>query len=239
MDEVLQIVVLGRAARNGSNIKNRQPLSAMYVKSRPLSEFYQEIIEEELNVKSVVFKEDMSDFTSYSFKPQLKTLGPRYGKKLGEIRTLLSELDGSAAKKELDSTGFLRRTLADGTEVEFAPADLLIEMVKSTKYFSVEDQGITVAIDTTLTPELLEEGMVREIISKVQTMRKEAGFEVTDHIKLNVTGDEAVLAALTANKALVSEEVLADEVETAAAEGYTKDWDINGKNATITVAKIG
>ena len=237
MDEVLEIVVLGRAARNGANIKNRQPLAKMYVKSRPLSSFYQQIIEEELNVKEVIFQEDLSDFTSYSFKPQLKTLGPRYGKKLGEIRTLLQNLDGSAAKKELDSTGSLKRTLSDGTEIELAPEDLLIEMVKSTQYFSVEDQGITVAIDTILTPELLEEGMVREIISKVQTMRKEAGFEVTDHIHLYVTGDTAVTAALQNHLDEVAGEVLADAIKLEKGEGYSKDWDINGKPASISVEK--
>ncbi len=237
MDEVLEIVVLGRAARNGANIKNRQPLATMYVKSRPLSSFYREIIEEELNVKEVVFQEDLSDFTSYSFKPQLKTLGPRYGKKLGEIRTLLQNLDGSKAKKELDSTGSLKLTLSDGAEISLAPEDLLIDMVKSTRYLSVEDQGITVAIDTQLTPELLEEGMVREIISKVQTMRKEAGFEVTDHIALYVTGDEAVTSALKQHQDAVAGEVLADHIAFTTGEGYTKEWEINGKTAVFTVAK--
>ncbi len=156
MDEVLKIVVLGRAARNGANLKNRQPLAAMYVKAEPLESFYQDVIRDELNLKQVVFQEDLSEFTSYSFKPQLKTLGPRYGKKLGEIRTLLTNLNGSAAKKELDSTGALKLTLADGTEIALAPEDLLIEMTKSDRFFSVEDGDLTAAIDTQLTEELIE-----------------------------------------------------------------------------------
>jgi len=237
MDEVLKIVVLGRAARNGANRKNRQPLAAMYVKAAPLESFYQDIIRDELNLKQVVFREDLSEFTSYSFKPQLKTLGPRYGKKLGEIRTLLTNLNGSAAKKELDSTGTLKLILSDGEEISLAPEDLLIDMVKSTQYFSVEDQGITVAIDTVLTPALLEEGIVREVISKVQTMRKEAGFEVTDHIALSVTGDAAVTAALKNHQSEVAGEVLADHISFEAGEGDTKEWDINGKHAVFTVAK--
>ncbi len=238
MDEVLKIVVLGRAARNGANLKNRQPLAAMYVKAEPLESFYQDVIRDELNLKQVVFQEDLSEFTSYSFKPQLKTLGPRYGKKLGEIRTLLTNLNGSAAKKELDSTGALKLTLADGTEIALAPEDLLIEMTKSDRFFSVEDGDLTAAIDTQLTEELIEEGLVREVISKVQTMRKDSGFEVMDHIRLWVWGDKAVEAAVRKNAETIREETLSDEIRLEAHESGGKDWDINGKAASIAVEKV-
>ena len=238
MDEVLKIVVLGRAARNGANLKNRQPLAAMYVKAEPLESFYQDIIRDELNLKQVVFQEDLSEFTSYSFKPQLKTLGPRYGKKLGEIRTLLTNLNGSAAKKELDATGALKLTLADGTEIALAPEDLLIEMTKSDRFFSVEDGDLTAAIDTQLTEELIEEGLVREVISKVQTMRKDSGFEVMDHIRLWVWGDKAVEAAVRKNAETIREETLSDEIRLEAHESGGKDWDINGKAASIAVEKV-
>ena len=238
MDEVLKIVVLGRAARNGANLKNRQPLAAMYVKAEPLESFYQDIIRDELNLKQVIFQEDLSEFTSYSFKPQLKTLGPRYGKKLGEIRTLLTNLNGSAAKKELDATGALKLTLADGTEIALAPEDLLIEMTKSDRFFSVEDGDLTAAIDTQLTEELIEEGLVREVISKVQTMRKDSGFEVMDHIRLWVWGDKAVEAAVRKNAETIREETLSDEIRLEAHESGGKDWDINGKAASIAVEKV-
>ncbi len=238
MDEVLKIVVLGRAARNGANLKNRQPLAAMYVKAEPLESFYQDVIRDELNLKQVVFQEDLSEFTSYSFKPQLKTLGPRYGKKLGEIRTLLTNLNGSAAKKELDATGALKLTLADGTEIALAPEDLLIEMTKSDRFFSVEDGDLTAAIDTQLTEELIEEGLVREVISKVQTMRKDSGFEVMDHIRLWVWGDKAVEAAVRKNAETIREETLSDEIRLEAHESGGKDWDINGKAASIAVEKV-
>ena len=238
MDEVLKIVVLGRAARNGANLKNRQPLAAMYVKAEPLESFYQDVIRDELNLKQVVFQEDLSEFTSYSFKPQLKTLGPRYGKKLGEIRNLLANLNGSAAKKELDATGALKLTLADGTEIALAPEDLLIEMTKSDRFFSVEDGDLTAAIDTQLTEELIEEGLVREVISKVQTMRKDSGFEVMDHIRLWVWGDKAVEAAVRKNAETIREETLSDEIRLEAHESGGKDWDINGKAASIAVEKV-
>ena len=196
MDLVLKIVVLGRAARNGSNRKNRQPLAQMFVKAEEeLGDFYKEIIEDELNIKAVTFTQDVSAFTSYSFKPQLKTLGPKYGKRLGEIRTALMELDGSAAKKELDANGVLRLELQGGA-VELAPEDLLIEMTQSDRYFTVEDGGVTVAIDTELTEALIEEGFVRELVSKFQTMRKEAGYDVTDRIQVRC--EEAPIARVVA-----------------------------------------
>ena len=240
MDEVLKIVVLGRAARNGANRKNRQPLAAMFVKASPLEPFYQDIIRDELNLKQVVFQDDLSEFTSYSFKPQLKTLGPRYGKKLGEIRTLLAGLNGSAAKKELDSTGALKLALSGGEEISLAPEDLLIEMTKSDRFFSVEDGDLTVAIDTLLTEDLIEEGFVREVISKVQTMRKDSGFEVMDHIRLWVWGDKEIEETVLKRKNIltIQDETLADEIHLEAHENGKKDWDINGKAASIAVEKV-
>lgn len=237
MDLVLKVVVLGRAARNGANIKNRQPLATMYVKAEEaLSEFYKEIIEEELNIKAVVFTDDVSMFTSYSFKPQLKTLGPKYGKQLGEIRTALAELDGSAAKKELDANGALKLTLSIG-EISLTAEDLLIEMTQSTRYFSVEDGGVTVAIDTQLTAALIEEGFVREIVSKLQTMRKEADFNVEDHISVYAQGNEKICALMQANAQSIQEDVLADEMHLDSLDGYTKEWDINGETVTLGVKR--
>ncbi len=238
MDLVLKIVMLGRAARNGSSRKNRQPLAQMFVKAdEELSEFYKEIIEDELNIKAVEFTQDVSNFTSYSFKPQLRTLGPKFGKRLGEIRTALTELDGSAAKKELDANGVLKLELADGA-IELAPEDLLIEMTQSSRYFTVEDGGVTVAIDTLLTDELIEEGFVRELVSKFQTMRKEADFNVEDHIHAYAQGNEKVEALLAAHSAEVGGDVLADEVVTGALDGYTKEWDINGETVTLGVKRV-
>ena len=238
MDLVLKIVVLGRAARNGSNRKNRQPLAQMFVKAEEeLGDFYKEIIEDELNIKAVTFTHDVSAFTSYSFKPQLKTLGPKYGKRLGEIRTALMELDGSAAKKELDANGVLRLELQGGA-VELAPEDLLIEMTQSDRYFTVEDGGVTVAIDTELTEALIEEGFVRELVSKFQTMRKEAGFHVEDHIRAYASGNRKIEALLAANSAQVGGDILADAVCTGSLAGYTKEWDVNGEAVTLGVERI-
>ena len=236
MDLVLKIVVLGRAARNGSNRKNRQPLAQMFVKAEEeLGDFYKEIIEDELNIKAVTFTQDVSAFTSYSFKPQLKTLGPKYGKRLGEIRTALMELDGSAAKKELDANGVLRLELQGGA-VELAPEDLLIEMTQSDRYFTVEDGGVTVAIDTELTEALIEEGFVRELVSKFQT--KEAGFHVEDHIRAYASGNRKIEALLAANSAQVGGDILADAVCTGSLAGYTKEWDVNGEAVTLGVERI-
>lgn len=238
MDLVLKIVVLGRAARNGSNRKNRQPLAQMFVKAEEeLGDFYKEIIEDELNIKAATFTQDVSAFTSYSFKPQLKTLGPKYGKRLGEIRTALMELDGSAAKKELDANGVLRLELQGGA-VELAPEDLLIEMTQSDRYFTVEDGGVTVAIDTELTEALIEEGFVRELVSKFQTMRKEAGFHVEDHIRAYASGNRKIEALLAANSAQVGGDILADAVCTGSLAGYTKEWDVNGEAVTLGVERI-
>lgn len=238
MDLVLKIVVLGRAARNGANLKNRQPLAEMYVKAdEVLGEYYTAIIADELNVKKVTFTDDMSCFTDYHFKPQLKTLGPKYGKQLGEIRTLLQNLNGAKAKKELDETGVLKLVLSTG-EISLTVDDLLIEMTRSERYFSVEDGGVTVAIDTELTQELIEEGFVRELVSKLQTMRKEAGFEVEDHIIAAVCTNEKIQALMQANRDSIAEDVLADELVTEPIDGYTKDWDLNGEAVTLAVKKV-
>lgn len=238
MDLVLKIVVLGRAARNGANRKNRQPLAQMFVKAgEALDTFYREIIEDELNIKTVEFTQDVSAFTSYLFKPQLKTLGPKYGKHLGEIRTALSELDGSAAKKQLDAEGALTLALPSG-EVTLAPEDLLIETTQSERWFTVEEGGVTVAIDTLLTPELIEEGFVRELVSKFQTMRKEAGFEVEDHIRAFAAGNEKIETLLDANRVQVSADVLADAVTVGSVSGYTKEWNINGETVTLGVERV-
>ncbi len=238
MDTVLKVVVLGRAARNGAAIKNRQPLAKMYVKAEDeIGAFYKKIIEDELNIKSVECTADVSAFTSYSFKPQLKTLGPKYGKQLGEIRAALSGLNGSAAKKELDSTGVLKLMLSTG-EVQLSPEDLLIEMTRSEQYFSVEDGGVTVAIDTVLTDALVEEGFVREIISKLQTMRKEADFNVMDHIVVYVQGNEKVAEIMQKNLSVIENDTLADALKLEQMDGYAKEWDINGEKVTLGVKRV-
>ena len=238
MDLVLKVVVLGRAARNGANRKNRQPLAEMFVKAdEKLDEFYRDIIADELNIKKVTFTDDVSAFTNYTFKPQLKTLGPKYGKQLGEIRNLLANLDGSAAKKELDSTGVLKLELSTGT-IELTEADLLIEMTRSERYFSVEDGGVTVAIDTLLTDELVEEGFVRELVSKIQTMRKEAGFNVEDHIVVALSGNDRVVDIARRNEAAMAGDTLADAVKYDVTEGYSKEWDVNGETVTLGVQKV-
>ncbi len=237
MDEVLQIVVLGRAARNGCNRKNRQPLAKMYVKADAmLDTLYQQIIEEELNVKAVEFVEDTSAFSSYTFKPQLKTVGPKYGKQLGEIRTALAEIDGTAAYAELQSAGVLTLHLPSG-DVALAEEDLLIDTAQQEGFYTLSDRGVTVVLDTTLTPELIEEGFVREIISKLQTMRKEAGFEVTDHITVYVNGNENLAELITRNADTICEDVLADGIVMQETDGFVKEWDINGETVTFGVVK--
>ena len=238
MDEVLKIVVMGRAARNTANIKNRQPIGQMFVKApHSLPVFYQEIIEEELNVKKVVFTDDVRDFTSYSFKPQLKTVGPKYGKQLGSIKNALSEINGNEAMDTLNETGALTFTF-DGTEVVLTKEDLLIDTAQTEGYVSEGDNTITVVLDTNLTPELLAEGFVRELISKIQTMRKEAGFEVMDHILVYSKDNEAIEGILKDNEEEVKSEVLADSIQFGTAAGYVKEWNINGENVTLGVEKI-
>ncbi|MGN0541833.1 MAG: isoleucine--tRNA ligase [Acutalibacteraceae bacterium] len=237
MDEVLNIVVLGRAARNSANIKNRQPLGKIFVTApKALAEEYREIIEDELNVKELEFVTDSSSYVSYSFKPQLKTLGPKYGKLLGAIREHLASLDGSAAKQELDEKGALTFT-AGGTEISLAPEDLLIETVQKEGFQAESGGGVTVVLDTNLTPELVEEGFVRELISKIQTMRKDAGFEVMDTIRIYVSGNDKIAAIFEANKASIAHDVLATDITAAQGGSYTKDWDINGEKVTLGVEK--
>ena len=238
MDKVLEIVVLGRAARNGSALKNRQPLATMYVKlDGELDSFYTDIIRDELNIKNVSFTDKVDDFVTYGFKPQLKTVGPKFGKQLNEIRTALSELDGTKAKKELDENGRLVLSLPSG-EVTLETEDLLIEAKQKDGFYTVSDRGITVAIDTTLTKELVEEGFVRELISKIQTMRKEAGFNVTDHINVTVDGSKKVTDIALSKKADIAGDTLADDITAAKPAGYTKDWDINSEKVTIGVEKV-
>ena len=236
MEEVLDIVVLGRAARNTANIKNRQPLSVMYVSAdHELDSFYVDIIRDELNLKEVKFSDNVSGFVSYKFKPQLKTLGPKYGKNLGEIRNLLSELDGHKAMAELDETGELKLTISIG-EIALSKDDLLIETEQKEGYCTLTQNGVTVAMDTNLTEELISEGFVREIISKIQTMRKDSGFEVMDHIEVAIDTDEKLAAVIDANKAQISTDVLANSITCGAADGG-KEWDINGVKAVISVKK--
>ena len=237
MDHVLKSVVMGRATRNAANIKNRQPIANMFIKADfTLDEFCKEIIEDELNVKAVTFTDDVRDFTTYNFKPQLKTVGPKYGKFLGGIQKYLAEVDGNEAMDALDSTGILKFTVND-SEIELTKDDLLIEMVQQEGYVSENDATMTVVLDTTLTPELIEEGFVREIVSKVQTMRKEAGFEVMDRIKVFASGNDKIAEVLTANADVIKKEVLADDIVTGSNDGYTKEWNINGENVTLSVQK--
>ena len=239
MEHVLDLVVMGRACRNASNIKNRQPIGKMFVKADfDLPEFYQEIVADELNVKNVKFTDDVRDFTSYSFKPQLKTVGPKYGKMLGGIKAALNDIDGNAAMDELNATGALKLDV-NGQEIELFKEDLLIDTAQIEGYESVNDNGITVVLDTNLSPELLEEGFVREIISKIQTMRKEADFEVMDRIKVTYEGSEKAEAVFEKNNTLIAGEVLADEVVKAQPAGYVKEWKINGEVVTMGVEKKG
>ena len=237
MESVLQIVVQGRAARNGAACKNRQPLGKMYVQMEgALDEYCTAIIADELNIKSVEFITDAAAFMSYSFKPQLKTVGPKYGKQLGEIRTALAELDGNATMAELNEKGAITLGLASG-DVVLATEDLLIETTQTEGYYTVTDRGITVAIDTRLTPELIEEGFVREIVSKLQTMRKEAGFEVMDTISVYVTGNEAVEKLVGRNWESIGSDVMATALTVDETAGYVKEWNINGETVTLAVEK--
>ena len=238
MEDVLDAVVMGRACRNEAAIKNRQPISRMYIKSDfTLSEFYQEIIEDELNVKEVVFTDDVRDFTSYTFKPQLRTVGPKYGKQLGGIQKHLAALDGNAAMDELNADGALKFDV-DGVAVELTKDDLLIDMAQKEGYVSQEDNRMTVVLDTNLTPELVEEGFVYEIISKIQTMRKESGFEVTDHIRVSINGNDKLSEIAQKNKEAISGKVLADELTSGMEYGVSKEWNINGENAVIAVERV-
>jgi len=237
MDEVLKTVVMGRACRNTSNIKNRQPLSRMYVKApHRLDDYYVEIIEDELNVKEVVFTDDVRDFTTYTFKPQLRTVGPKYGKHLNAIRKVLSSLDGNAAMDELEKNGKL--TFEDaGTTIELTKDDLLIDMTQKEGFVTQEDGEVTVVIDTNLTDALIEEGYAAELISKIQTMRKDSGFEVMDRIRLSLSGNEKLYAIAKKNEKAIATKVLADGIEKDVTLDHEKEWNINGETIKIGVQK--
>lgn len=235
MELVLDIVVLGRAARNTANIKNRQPIGMMYVKAeQELSEFYKEIVEDELNIKEICFSDSVEKFVSYCLKPQFKVLGPKVGKQIGEIKAALSKLDGSAAKQELDMTGQLKLSLKDG-EVSLVAEDVDITMTQTEGYVATREGKITVVLDTKLTPELIEEGFVREIISKIQTMRKESGFDVMDHITVYISGNEKLEKIVAANVDTVKDIVLADEVKLGETIEKAKEWNINGEMLMLGV----
>ena len=235
MDEVLKVVVFGRAARNTANIKSRQPIANMYIKAaKTLDDYFVDILRDELNVKNVEFKEDLSAFTAYSFKPQLRTVGPKYGKHLNAIKEYLANVDGNKAMSELKADGVIKFT-ADDTEIALAEEDLLIDVAKMDGYVTEGDNYVTVVIDTTLTPELIEEGYVREVISKIQTMRKDSDFQVTDRIKVYVTGNAKIAEVMEKNADEIKRVVLGDAFVMDAACDNSKEWNINGEKVTIGV----
>ncbi len=235
MELVLEIVVLGRAARNASNIKNRQPIGNMYVKAdRQLDDFFKEIVASELNLKAVSFKDDMEEYLSYSFKPQFKVLGPKVGKQIGEVKAALAGINGHAAKAELESTGKLKLSLKSG-EVELLPEDVDITMSQTEGFATQRYGNVTIALETTLSQELIEEGFVREIISKLQTMRKENGFQVVDHITVYAAGNDKLVDIMSRNEDFLKKVVLADEVVYGSTEGFVKEWNINGEDITLAV----
>lgn len=235
MELVLEIVVLGRAARNASNIKNRQPIGNMYVKAdRQLDDFFKEIVASELNLKAVSFKDDMEEYLSYSFKPQFKVLGPKVGKQIGEVKAALAGINGHAAKAELESTGKLKLSLKSG-EVELLPEDVDITMSQTEGFATQRYGNVTIALETTLSQELIEEGFVREIISKLQTMRKENGFQVVDHITVYAAGNDKLVDIMSRNEDFLKKVVLADKVVYGSTEGFVKEWNINGEDITLAV----
>jgi isoleucyl-tRNA synthetase len=238
MDEVLRVVALGRACRNAAAVKTRQPIGKMYVKAEfDLPSFFREIIEEELNVKTVEFSDSVRDFTTYSFKPQLRTVGPKYGKFLGGIRTALAALDGNAAMDEIEETGKLMLTVgADVLPLE--KEDLLIEMTKQEGYESLSEGGITVVLDTNLTEALLEEGFVNELVSKLQNMRKDSGFEVTDRIRVGIAGNEKVEGILRRNEQAITAQVLAVSVTYGEIAESGKEWNLNGEKVSLSVERV-
>ena len=238
MEELLKIVVLGRAARNTANIKNRQPIGTMYIKAdKEMGQFYTDIIADELNVKEVKFANDVESFISYSFKPQLRTVGPKYGKLLNGIRTALAEINGTEAMNELRSTGLLTLDI-NGNKVELSEEDLLIETAQTEGYVTEADGDISVVLDTNLTPELIEEGFVREIVSKVQTMRKEAGFEVMDKIHIYAKDNDRILELMKNHKEEIMSVVLAEDMTLGTTDGYVKEWNINKEPVVLGVAKM-
>ena len=240
MEEVLHMVVMGRAARNAANIKNRQPIGTMFVKAeKELPAFFKEIVEEELNVKEVVFREDMSSLTSYSFKPQLRTVGPKYGKVLAGIKEYLAAIDGlaaAAAVTNLKDGGTLDFEV-NGTAVSLGEEDLLIEVAQMEGYVTEADNNMTVVLDTNLTESLIEEGFVYEVISKIQTMRKEADFEVLDHIKVSICDNAKLSAIVEKNQTVIAGKVLADSISSDETLAISKEWNVNGEKVTIGVEK--
>ena len=237
MEEVLDIVVLGRACRNTSGIKNRQPIGTMYVKAdSELGDNFKQIIEDELNVKEVKFTQDVRDFTSYSFKPQLRTLGRRFGKQINAFKEFLTTLDGNAVMDELNEKGSVTLTF-DGKEEVIEKDDLLIETAQKEGYVSGSDYGITTVLDTNLTEELIEEGFVLEVISKIQTMRKSADFEVTDRINVYVDGNDKIAGIMERNKDTIAGKVLADSIVAGEVKGSSEEWNINGEKVVLGVEK--
>ncbi|MDY4883678.1 MAG: DUF5915 domain-containing protein, partial [Anaerovibrio sp.] len=238
MELVLEIVVLGRAARNASNIKNRQPIGNMYVKAdRELDEFFKEIVASELNLKNVEFKADMEEYLSYSFKPQFKVLGPKVGKQIGEVKAALAAINGHAAKAELESTGKLVLELKSGT-VELTAEDVDITMSQTEGFATQRYGSVTIALETTLSQELIEEGFVREIISKLQTMRKENGFEVTDRISVFAAGNDKLTDIMSRNEDFIKKIVLGDSISYGTTDvdgGFAKEWNINGEEITLAI----
>ena len=237
MAEVLEAVVLGRACRNTANIKNRQPLARMFVKApKKLDSYFTDIIAEELNVREISYADDVEAFISYSFKPQLRTVGPKYGKLLGGIKAALSEINGNKAMNELRSKGLITLDI-NGAKAELTEEDLLIETAQTEGFVTEQSQNTAVVLDIRLTPELVEEGFVREIISKVQTMRKEAGFEVMDRITLYETDNEKIAEIIHTHEKEICQEVLAAQVVYRQTDGYVKDWNINGEHVVLGVRK--
>jgi isoleucyl-tRNA synthetase len=237
MEVVLEAVVLGRACRNEANIKNRQPIAKMFVKAEDhLSQFYLDIIRDELNVKEIEATDDVSALTNYTFKPQLKTLGRRFGKNINAVKEILAAVNGQAAMKELNETGALT-IIVDGNEEKLSADDLLIEAAQMEGYVSASDHGVTVVLDTNMTEALLEEGFVRELVSKLQTMRKEAGFEVMDHIAIGYEADAKVTGIFEKYADAIQKEVLGVSVTNGKLTGYEKDWNINGEAVKLSVEK--
>ena len=238
MEEVLDAVVMGRACRNAAAIKNRQPIGKMYIKAEEaLDQFYRDIIAEELNVKEVIFTDDVRDFTSYTFKPQLRTVGPKYGKQLGGIQKTLASLDGNSAMDDLNNTGAITFDV-DGVTVSLTKEDLLIDMAQKDGYVSEESNKMTVVLDTNLTAELIEEGYVFELISKIQTMRKEADFEVTDHIRVSLNGNDKLVEIATKNTQTICGKVLADVLTAGENFAVSKEWDVNGEKVTVSIERV-